>query len=143
MTLHGTINHVSITVSKLDEAMAFFRPFLEFFGYTVGTSSPYAGTRLTVNVNEDNGIAINVWEAKEPHPFKVYEPGLHHIAIKAGSKAQVDAALQIVRRAGLQILDGPGEFPFAIGGYHAFYFLGPDDLKFEVVYMPSLDTQSA
>jgi catechol 2,3-dioxygenase-like lactoylglutathione lyase family enzyme len=142
MTLHGTLNHVSITVSNLDEAMAFFGPFLEFFGYTVGTPSPYAGTRLTVNVNEGNGIAINVWEAKEQHPFKVYEPGLHHIAINAGSKAQVDAALQIVRRAGLKVLDGPGEFPFAIGGYYAFYFLGPDDLKFEVVYMASLDVQS-
>ena len=112
MTLHGTLNHVSITVSNLDEAMTFFRPFLEFFGYTVGTPSPYAGTRLRVNVNEGNGIAIN-----------------------AGSRAHVDAALQIVRNAGLKVLDGPGEFPFAIGGYYAFYFLGPDDLKFEVVYM--------
>ena len=143
MTLHGTLNHVSITVSNLDEAMTFFRPFLEFFGYTVGTPSPYAGTRLTVNVNERNGIAINVWEAKEQHPFKVYEPGLHHIAINAGSRAHVDAALQIVRNAGLKVLDGPGEFPFAIGGYYAFYFLGPDDLKFEVVYMASLDGSRA
>ena len=139
MTLHGTLNHVSITVSDLDGAMAFFGPFLAFFGYTIGSASPYAGTRLTVNVNEHNGIAINIWEAKEQHPFKVYEPGLHHIAINAGSKRQVDEALEIVRRANLTVLDGPGEFPFAVGGYYAFYFLGPDDMKFEVVHMPSLE----
>ena len=143
MKLHGTINHVSLVVSRLDEAMTFLGPFLAFFGYTVGAPSPYAGTRLTVNVNEQNGIAINVWEAKQPHAFELYEPGLHHIAINAGSKAQVDAALQIVQRAGLRVLDGPGAFPFATGGYYAFYFLGPDDLKFEVVYMASLDRHSA
>ena len=143
MKLHGTINHVSLVVSRLDEAMTFLGPFLASFGYTVGAPSPYAGTRLTVNVNEQNGIAINVWEAKQPHAFELYEPGLHHIAINAGSKAQVDAALQIVQRAGLRVLDGPGEFPFATGGYYAFYFLGPDDLKFEVVYMASLDRHSA
>src|SRR4029077_5548818 len=50
--LHGSINHVSIVVSQLDEAMAFLGPFLEFFGYTAGAPSPYAGTRVAVNVSE-------------------------------------------------------------------------------------------
>ena len=139
MKQHGTINHVAITVSDLDDAMRFLGPFLEYFGYTVGSPSPYAGTRLCFNLNESKEIAINIWEAKEPHAFKVYEPGLHHIAINAGSKQHVDGALEIVQNANLEILDGPGEFPFAVGGYYAFYFLGPDDLKFEVVYMPELD----
>jgi catechol 2,3-dioxygenase-like lactoylglutathione lyase family enzyme len=139
MQLHGTINHVALTVSNLDEAMRFFQPFFEFFGYTVSDPGPYAGTRLCVSVNELNGIAINVWEAKASHPFEVYEPGLHHLALNAGSKAQVDHAHAIVTAAELEILDGPGEFPFAADGYYAFYFLGPDGLKLEVVYMPELD----
>ena len=50
----------------------------------------------------------------------MYEPGLHHIAINAGSKQHVDGALKIVEDANLEVLDGPGEFPFAIGGYYAF-----------------------
>ena len=140
MKQHGSINHIAVTVSDLDEAMRFFDPFLTYFGYTVGNPSPYAGTRLAFNLNESNGIAINIWEAKTPHAFKVYEPGLHHIAINAGSKQQVDGALEIVENANLEILDGPGEFPFAVGGYYAFYFLGPDNLKFEVVHMPELDS---
>ncbi len=94
---------------------------------------------MCFNLNESNGIAINIWEAKAPHAFKLYEPGLHHIAINAGSKQQVDGALKIVESADLRVLDGPEEFPFAVGGYYAFYFLGPDDLKFEVVHMPELD----
>jgi len=59
-----------------------------------------------------------------------------HRRFKVGRR---DDLPRTVQRAGLRVLDGPGEFPFAIGGYYAFYFLGPDDLKFEVVYMASLD----
>jgi hypothetical protein len=44
--LRGSINHVSITVSDLDEAMKFFRPLLEFLGYDIGQviqDLPYGG----------------------------------------------------------------------------------------------------
>jgi hypothetical protein len=34
--LRGSINHVSITVRDLGEAMKFFKPFLEFLGYQIG-----------------------------------------------------------------------------------------------------------
>ena len=139
--LHGSINHVSITVSDLSAAMEFFGPLLEFLGYTVGSVQPNkpADTELTVNVNHANGTAVNIWRARPglaDHPFEVYEPGLHHVAFNVERHEQVDAAHALVVRLGGQVLDGPGEFPFADGGYYAFYFLGPDRLKFEVVHMP-------
>lgn len=34
--LNGSTNYVSITVSDLQSAMRYFRPFPEFLGYTVG-----------------------------------------------------------------------------------------------------------
>ena len=34
-------------------------------------------------------------------------------------------------------ISSDGEFPFGPGGYYAFYFRGPDRLKFEVVHMPA------
>lgn len=139
--LHGSINHVSITVSDLPEAMKFFGPMLKFLGYTVGEifQDTRTGGRLTVNINDTNGTAFNVWEAKGTlgkHRFEVYEPGLHHVAFNVQRHEQVDAALELVRSLGAEILDGPGEFPFGPGGYYAFYFLGPDRLKFEIVHMP-------
>ncbi|MBL4827844.1 MAG: VOC family protein [Spongiibacteraceae bacterium] len=139
MALHGTINHIALTVSDLDDALKFFKPFLEAFGYTVSEPSLYNETRLCVNVNMSNAIAINIWEAKQQHQFKVYEPGLHHLALNAGSKEQVDEIHHLVKSLGAEILDGPDEFPFAHDGYYALYFLGPDKIKFEVVYMPELD----
>lgn len=139
MKQHGSINHVAVTVTDLDRALVFFAPFLKCLGFTVGTPSPYAGTRLAVNVNERNGIAFNIWEAKHLHAFEVYEPGLHHVAFNAGSRELVHDLFAIVKQHDCEILDEPAEFGFAVGGYYAFYFLGPDRLKFEVVYMPELD----
>ncbi len=136
--LHGSINHVSITVSDLPQAMKFFRPMLKFLGYTVGGifADNRTGGRLTVNLNESNGTAFNIWQAKMDHPFEVYEPGLHHVAFNVQRHDQVDAACELVRSLDAEILDGPGAFPFGPGGYYAVYFLGPDRLKFEIVHMP-------
>jgi len=139
--LLGSINHISITVSDLRSAMGFFGPMLRFLGYTVGEilHDTRTGHDLTVNINMANGTAFNIWQA-EPgladHPFAVYEPGLHHVAFNVERHGQVDALHALVRDLGAEILDGPGEFPFGPGGYYAFYFLGPDRLKFEVVHMP-------
>ncbi len=138
--LHGSINHVSITVSDLPEAMKFFGPLLKFLGYTVGAvQRSRAGGDLTFNINQSNGIAFNIWQAKPElasHRFEVYEPGLHHVAFNVQRHEQVDVLFELVRKLGAEILDGPGEFPFGPGGYYAFYFLGPDRLKFEIVHMP-------
>ena len=139
--LHGSINHVSITVSDLRKAMAFFGPLLEALGYTVGSieHDRRSGHDLTVNLNESNGTAFNVWQAEAElaaHRFEVYEPGLHHVAFNVERHEQVDAIHDLVRKLGAEILDGPGEFPFGLGGYYAVYFRGPDGLKLEVVHMP-------
>ncbi|MGA7872230.1 MAG: hypothetical protein WCA22_15195, partial [Candidatus Binatus sp.] len=82
--LHGSINHVSITVRDLPEAVKFFGPLLKFLGYTVGGifQDTRTGGRLTVNLNESNGTAFNIWQAKpelSEHHFQVYAPGLHHV----------------------------------------------------------------
>jgi catechol 2,3-dioxygenase-like lactoylglutathione lyase family enzyme len=139
--LLGSINHVSITVTDLEKAMRFFRPVLEFMGYAVGDIQDYAPaeSRLTVNLNPQNGVAFNIWQAKPDladHPFQVYEPGLHHVAFNAGTHEQVDQLAALVPTIGGTLLEGPGEYPFGPGGYYAVYFTGPDGLKLEFVHMP-------
>ena len=104
-----------------------------------------AGTRLTVNLNEANGVAFNVWEAKpglREHRFQIYEPGLHHVAFNVARRAQVDEVANLIPQIGGQILEGPGEYPFGVGGYYAVYFTGPDGMKFEVVHMPAAEARA-
>jgi len=110
--LLGSINHVSITVSNLVEAMKFFGPLLKFLGYTVGGifKDTRTGGRLTFNINDSNGTAFNIREAKGElgkHRFEVYEPGLHHVAFNVQRHEQVDDAVALVRSLGAEILDGP------------------------------------
>jgi catechol 2,3-dioxygenase-like lactoylglutathione lyase family enzyme len=119
--LHGSINHVALTVSDLPRAMTFFGPLLEFLGYTVASimHDPRSGHDLTVNLNERNDTAVNIWQAEAQlaaRPFHVYEPGLHHVAFNVERHEQVDEAHVLVQRLGGEILDGPAEFPFAHGG---------------------------
>jgi catechol 2,3-dioxygenase-like lactoylglutathione lyase family enzyme len=144
--LHGSINHVSVTVSDLDQAMAFFAPVLDFLGYAVGEVLPHESppTRLVVSINRANGTAFNVWEAQPDlagHPFRVYEPGLHHVAFNVAAHEQVDALHTLLTELEAPILAGPAEFPYADDGlgYYAVYFTGPDGLKFECVHMPGLE----
>lgn len=137
----GTINHASITVSDLDQAMAFFDPFLDFLGYTHRERGNHAGTKVALNLSPSTNIAFNIWEAKgelAQRAFRMYAPGFHHIAFNADTHERVDEMAVLVKDLGRRILDGPGEFPFAEHGYYAVYFLGPDDLKFEFVHMPEL-----
>jgi glyoxylase I family protein len=136
--LLGSINHVSIAVTDLPAAMAFFRPLLQLLGYTVGAIEYHqpAETSLVVNLNERNGVAVNVSQAKRGHPFDVYEPGLHHVAFNVALREQVDQVAVLVPTIGGTLLEGPDEYPFGPSGYYAVYFLGPDRLKFEVVHMP-------
>jgi catechol 2,3-dioxygenase-like lactoylglutathione lyase family enzyme len=140
--LLGSINHVSITVSDLPRAMAFLRPILEFMGYVPEGKGDGVGVPVVVSVNPTNGIAFNVWQAKpelRERTFEIYSPGLHHVAFNAASKQQVDRLHQLVVSLGGEILDPPGEYPYALGGYYAFYFCGPDRIKFEFVFMNELD----
>jgi catechol 2,3-dioxygenase-like lactoylglutathione lyase family enzyme len=141
--LQGTINHLALTVSDLDAAMEFLSPLLEALGYTVGKPMQYKDSRLAVNVHEAHGTAINIWQAKKTHAFDSYEPGLHHLAFNVTSETAVDDIHQLAVNCGATILDGPGEFPFAHRGYYAVYFLGPDHIKIEVVYMSGLENAIA
>ncbi len=136
--LNGTINHVALAVSDLDEAMRFYSPFLAKMGYTISEPMPYKGSRLTVNVHEAHGTAVNVWQATKAHDFDVYEPGLHHLAFNVSSKSAVNELHELAQELDAEILDGPAEFPFAHQGYYAVYLLGPDGVKIEVVYMAGL-----
>src|SRR4029453_4004850 len=103
--LHGSINHVSITVRDLPKAMEFFAPLLTLLGYTVGSigHDPRSKHDLTVNINEANGTAFNIWEAEPAlagHPFEVYEPGLPHVAFNVERHEQVDQVHRLVRDLG-------------------------------------------
>ena len=82
-----------------------------------GCCTAPAGTRLTVNLNEANGAAFNVWEAKpglREHRFQIYEPA-SITSFNVARHVQVDEVANLMPQIGGQILGGPGEYPFGVG----------------------------
>ena len=65
MPLPGAICDVGVTASDLNDAMEFFKPFLEFPGYEIWDEirNPN-GQRNRVTVNHGNGAVFLLYEAK-------------------------------------------------------------------------------
>lgn len=81
---------------------------------------------------------VNSWQATRAHAFDSYGSGLNHLAFNVTSRSAVDDIHRLVVDMGAEVLDGPGDFPFAHRGYYAVYFLRPDRVKIEVVHMSGL-----
>lgn len=134
--MFGAINHVALTVGRLQRAERDLGPVLDFLGYR--KSEEQDG--LQVWVSETVGTAINLWQASAElaaHEHKRYAPGLHHLAFNAVSRDQVDELYELLADLDLTVLDAPAEYDYA-PGYYAVFFEGPDGIKFELAHIPGL-----
>lgn len=64
-------------------------------------------------------------------PYDRYDLGLHHIAINASTRDQVDSCADWLQRNGYRIEDGPAEF--YNDHYYAVFSYDPDGMKLEIV----------
>ena len=66
------------------------------------------------------------------------KPGaLHHLAFKAGSRAEVDRLYEEIRKIGGNIVRPPQEYPeYTPPGYYACYFKDLEGIKYEIVFYP-------
>ena len=63
--------------------------------------------------------------------------GIHHIAVWAKSRAEVDAFhTDFLVENGVPVTDTPREYTIYAPGYYAVFFADPDGLKLELVHMP-------
>jgi glyoxylase I family protein len=65
----------------------------------------------------------------------MYSPGLHHFALAADSRAQVDELYERLKKISARILDAPQEYDY-MPGYYAMFFADPDGIKLELCYTP-------
>jgi len=137
--LHGSINHVSLTVADLPAALAFFDPLLRFLGYTPEHAEP---TSVQVFLSCATDRAVNIWQASpnlRDHLFEDYAPGLRHLAFNVQARDNIDTLEERIPEWGGVILNPPADYGYTnVGSYYAAYFSG---LKFECVHMSELEKQ--
>jgi catechol 2,3-dioxygenase-like lactoylglutathione lyase family enzyme len=141
--MRGAIDHIDLTVRDPWASRAFYDAVLGFLGYRFRKEvargliwerpDPAGGPPLSIAVMRATGDG-----AARRHDR--YSPGLHHLAWRAGSRADVDALHDLLRRSGAAIgatvLDPPAEYPQYEPGYYAVFFADPDGLKLELVHVP-------
>jgi glyoxylase I family protein len=131
--------HVDIAVSSLEASLPFYRDLLAHLGGT--TDNEVEGERgAPLHYLSGSALrgALGVRERQsDAHgvPYDRYAVGVHHIALRARTRDEVDAVGGWLRNRGLAIESGPAEYDYA-PGYYAVFFYDPDGIKLEVVYRP-------
>ena len=76
--------------------------------------------------------SLGLRQALEEQPFELYAPGLHHVAFRVESEADVDAAHAAAVGAGSESLHAPRQWPEYGADYYAAFFRDPDGFRIEV-----------
>lgn len=135
----GAVHHVDLTVRDPSASRPFYETVLGFMGYTNANASP-DGQGFEFDMVADVGgyhVSIGLVRALPDAPaHNKRHPGLHHLAFRAESRADVDALYALLQKIGANVLDAPAEYPQYSPGYYALFFTDPDGLKLEYVHKP-------
>ena len=144
------LDHVGFTVPDIDEAHRFLVDVLgcEYL-YTLGPFEPDGDWMSThLNVHPDTRMHNRWFRCGDQAVFEVFhyeapdqrdamprnsDIGGHHIGLYVDD---IDAAVEHLRSAGLQVSDGPTVSTGPAEGNRWIYFLAPWGLQFELVCYP-------
>jgi len=130
------VHHVDLVVSSIEHSLPFYRDLLGPLGYH-GVSEVEGERGETIYYLWGPGSSVGLREAqsRRERPYDRYEPGLHHLAFEAVSRAQVDERYEWVRGRDVEIENEPREYAYSLG-YYAFFFYDPNGIKLEIVHVP-------
>jgi glyoxylase I family protein len=135
--LRGGFHHIDLNVSDLAASKAVYGPVLEFLGYTQVKDE--GGFEWDLKGMDGRGASLGLRQCDPGelgYPHRRYAPGLHHLAWRADSRADVDRLYELLVEKGIKVLDPPAHYPQYSGDYYAVFFEDPDGMKLEVVHAP-------
>ncbi len=127
-------DHVDLTVNDIGRSEPFYAKVLGELGFRRVEES---GSGSVIFANGITSVAV-----RPPSPaargqrFDRYRVGLHHLALRAARRDDVDAFHAWLLREGIDVLDAPAEYPEYGEDYYAVFFTDPDGMKLELVHDP-------
>jgi catechol 2,3-dioxygenase-like lactoylglutathione lyase family enzyme len=131
------LGHVDLAVTSLEHSLPFYKGLLELLGGT--TENRVRGERgETIHYlsRPEGRGAVGLRERRsDAHgvPYDRYAVGIHHLALRARSRDDVDAVARWLGDVGAQLESEPREYDYT-PGYYAVFFYDPDGIKLEVVH---------
>jgi glyoxylase I family protein len=140
MSQSGLIHHLDLNVSDLERSRAFYDRVLRQLGYRpvdYSAAGDPAGFDWLAPASSGVRLSIGLYRARNPAAkHDRFAPGIHHLALHAESREQVDQLYQTLLQMKAEILDPPNDYPKYEPGYYAVFFLDPDGIKLECVFTP-------
>jgi glyoxylase I family protein len=129
------VEHLDLTINDIARSAAFYDQVLGALGFRK-LETPAGDT----DVRWGNAhLTIAIRPASSPHrgaEFDRYRVGLHHLALRTRTRADVDEFHRFLLREKLAVLDAPAEYPQYGPNYYAVFFADPDGIKLELAHFP-------
>jgi catechol 2,3-dioxygenase-like lactoylglutathione lyase family enzyme len=142
------IHHVELSVLDYDKSIAFFDKLFGWLGYKsfwtldIGYRSTYYMARFPFF---HSYIGIQPAEGGSKLDSEAHAPGIHHIALWARSRREVDKFYEeFLVPNQVEVTDEPAEYPVYTPGYYAVFFNDPfTGIHFELSYTPLIPSLSS
>ena len=126
------VEHIDLTVNDIGRSRAFYDKVFGELGFRKFEGDDYihwSNAQMTIALREASGVHRDA-------QFDRYRVGLHHLAFRAHSRADVDAFHAFLVREKVEVLDPPADYPHYGESYYAVFFADPDGMKLELVHYP-------
>jgi glyoxylase I family protein len=126
------VEHIDLTVNDVARSRAFYDKVLGELGFRKFEGDDYihwANAQMTIAIRAAT-------DANRREQFDRYRVGLHHLAFRARTRADVDAFHRFLVRERVTVLDSPAEYPQYGQNYYAVFFADPEGIKLELVHYP-------
>lgn len=134
------VHHVEFSVLDYEQSVAFYDRMFGWLGYTsfwtldVGYRSTYYMARPPFPHSY-----IGIQPAREGVALRygTHQVGIHHIALWARSRREVDRFYRgFLRPEGVTVTDPPAEYPIYAPGYYAVFFVDASGIRWELAATP-------
>ena len=128
------LGHVDLVCRDLDRSLEFYA---HVFG-PLGLAEPFLvdgerGEQIHyLRFPRPGSGSLGLRQALEEQEYRLYAPGLHHLALTVETRDDVDAAYAAAAGTGAELLHAPRLWPEYAPHYYATFFLDPDGFRIEI-----------